>query len=205
MKLTIKHDDIEADLSYGQLAIGKENGYSPLQLLISSIAGCSAIVFRTILEKKRIPYDTFTIETEIGRSEALSKPVESVHLHYKIKAQNITEEQLDKALQLAVKNCTIVQSVKDSINIPIQLHVLLTTEGVRQCKSVPYLEEFVVVNEDGTGYIHSTIDKGEINFITPLFYRLGKDAQVLEPKELIDGLRIRAKEILHMYEDEKSC
>ncbi|EEL52135.1 OsmC [Bacillus cereus Rock3-44] len=97
--------------------IGKENGYSPLQLLISSIAGCSAIVFRTILEKKRITYDAFTIEAEIGRSEALSKPVESVHLHYKIKAQNITEGQLDKALQLAVKNCTIVQSVKDSIKI----------------------------------------------------------------------------------------
>ena len=96
-------------------------------------------------------------------------------------------------------------SSSNVINIPIQLHVLLTTEGVRQCKSVPYLEEFVVVNEDGTGYIHSTIDKGEINFITPLFYRLGKDAKVLEPKELIDGLRIRAKEILHMYEDEKAA
>ncbi|WP_179879394.1 helix-turn-helix transcriptional regulator [Bacillus thuringiensis] len=91
------------------------------------------------------------------------------------------------------------------VHNPTQLHVLLTTKGVRQCKSVPYLEEFVIVNEDGTGYINSTIDKGEINFITPLFYRLGKDAKVLEPKELTDGLRIRAKEILHMYEDEKSC
>ncbi|EJS73061.1 hypothetical protein ICY_04020 [Bacillus cereus BAG2X1-3] len=91
------------------------------------------------------------------------------------------------------------------VHIPTQLHVLLTTEGVRQCKSVPYLEEFVLINEDGTGYIHSTIDKAEINFITPLFYRLGKDAKVLEPKELIDGLRIRAKEVLHMYGDKKSC
>ncbi|MEB9407837.1 YafY family protein [Bacillus cereus] len=91
------------------------------------------------------------------------------------------------------------------VHIPTQLHVLLSTEGVRQCKSVPYLEEFVVTNENGTGYIHSTIDKGEINFITPLFYRLGKDAKVLEPIELIDGLRMRAKEVLHMYEDEKSC
>ncbi|WP_142329197.1 helix-turn-helix transcriptional regulator [Bacillus cereus] len=87
------------------------------------------------------------------------------------------------------------------VHIPTQLHVLLSTEGVRQCKSVPYLEEFVVTNENGTGYIHSTIDKGEINFITPLFYRLGKDAKVLEPIELIDGLRMRAKEVLHMYED----
>ncbi len=91
------------------------------------------------------------------------------------------------------------------VHNPTQLHVLLSTEGVRQCKSVPYLEEFVVTNENGTGYIHSTIDKGEINFITPLFYRLGKDAKVLEPIELIDGLRMRAKEVLHMYGDEKSC
>ncbi|HEB4953561.1 TPA: YafY family transcriptional regulator [Bacillus cereus] len=87
------------------------------------------------------------------------------------------------------------------VHNPTQLHVLLSTEGVRQCKSVPYLEEFVVTNKNGTGYIHSTIDKGEINFITPLFYRLGKDAKVLEPIELIDGLRMRAKEVLHMYED----
>lgn len=84
-------------------------------------------------------------------------------------------------------------SSSNVVHIPTQLHVLLTTEGVRQCKSVPYLEEFVVINEDGTGYIHSTIDKGEINFITPLFYRLGKDARILEPKELIDGLLMRAK------------
>ena len=105
----------------------KRKGYSPLQLLISSIAGCSAIVFRTILEKKRITYDTFTIETEIGRSEALSKPVESVHLHYKIKAENITEEQLDKALQLAVKNCTIVQSVKDSIKVTETIELINET------------------------------------------------------------------------------
>ncbi|HEK9101117.1 OsmC family protein [Bacillus pfraonensis] len=117
MKLTIKHDDIEAEFSNGRLSIGKESGHTPLELLVSSIAGCSAIVFRTILEKKRITYDTFTIETEIGRSEVLSRPVESLHLHYRLKAEGITQVQLEKALELAVKNCTIAQSVKDSIKI----------------------------------------------------------------------------------------
>ncbi|MEB9405014.1 YafY family protein [Bacillus cereus] len=108
-----------------------------------------------------------------------------------------TEENEDTFMNLEkwfTSNSNVVHN-------PTQLHVLLTTEGVRQCKSVPYLEEFVIVNEDGTGYINSTIDKGEINFITPLFYRLGKDAKVLKPIELIDGLRMRAKEVLHMYED----
>ncbi|EHL66651.1 hypothetical protein HMPREF1014_05253 [Bacillus sp. 7_6_55CFAA_CT2] len=109
----------------------------------------------------------------------------------------LTEENEDTFMNLEewfASNSHVVHN-------PTQLHVLLSTEGVRQCKSVPYLEEFVVTNENGTGYIHSTIDKGEINFITPLFYRLGKDAKVLEPIELIDGLRMRAKEVLHMYED----
>lgn len=110
-----------------------------------------------------------------------------------------TEENEDTFMNL--EEWFASNSNSNVVHSPTQLHVLLTTEGVRQCKSVPYLEEFVEVNADGTGYIHSTIDKGEIHFITPLFYRLGKDARVLEPRELIDGLRIRAKEILNMYED----
>jgi len=56
---------------------------------------------------------------------------------------------------------------------PIRLHV---HEGVRQCKSVPYFEGFLVTQEDGTGYIDAIIDRGELNFITPLFLRLGSHA-----------------------------
>ena len=125
MKLTVKHNEITTNLPYGELQIGKENGYTPLNLLIASIAGCSAIVLRTILEKKRITYNEFTIATEIVRSEVLPKPVESIHLHYKVKAEGITQEQLEKALELAVKNCTIVQSVKDSIEIIETIELIL--------------------------------------------------------------------------------
>lgn len=125
MKLTVKRNEITTDLPYGELQIGKENGYTPLELLIASIAGCSSIVFRTILEKKRITYNEFTIEAEIVRSEVLSKPVESIHLHYKIKAEGIAQEQLEKALELAVKNCTIVQSVKDSIQVIETIELIL--------------------------------------------------------------------------------
>ncbi len=84
---------------------------------------------------------------------------------------------------------------------PIRLHVLLSREGVRQCKSDPSLEDFVAIDEDGTGHIDSIIDKGELDFISPLFYRLGKHAQIVEPKELIANLQQHAKEILSMYQE----
>lgn len=89
----------------------------------------------------------------------------------------------------------------NEVKNPIRLHVQLTSEGVRQCTSVPSFEGIVVTKEDGTGYIDSIIDKGEIGFITSLFFRLGNHARVLEPKELIEGLRIQAEEILTMYQD----
>lgn len=85
------------------------------------------------------------------------------------------------------------------IKKPIRLHVHLTKEGIRQCKSVPYFDGTVVTQEDETGYIDTIIDKGELGFIKPLFFRLGSHARILEPKELIDGLRKQAEEILTMY------
>ncbi|TVX93476.1 helix-turn-helix transcriptional regulator [Paenibacillus agilis] len=87
------------------------------------------------------------------------------------------------------------------IKQPVRLHVQLTQEGVRQCKSVPSLEGIVIIHEDGTGYIDSPIDKGEIDFSMPLFYRLGPHARVIEPQELIDGMRKHAEGILMMYQD----
>jgi predicted DNA-binding transcriptional regulator YafY len=86
---------------------------------------------------------------------------------------------------------------------PIRLHVNLTREGVRQCKSVPYFEGLVVTQDDETGYIDTIIDKGELDFITSLFLRLGSHARICKPIELIDRLRKQAEEILAMYQDEK--
>ncbi|WP_226528925.1 helix-turn-helix transcriptional regulator [Metabacillus niabensis] len=105
------------------------------------------------------------------------------------------EENKDKFMSL--EDWFNFQEVKK----PIRLHVYLTMEGVRQCKSVPYFEGVVVTQEDGTGYIDSIIDKDELDFISPLFLRLGRHTRIIEPKELIDGIRRRAEEILTMYQE----
>ncbi len=82
---------------------------------------------------------------------------------------------------------------------PIRLYVELTREGVRQCRSEPNFEKVVVGHSDGTGYINTMIDQGEIHFISSFFYRLGPDAIVKEPPELIQLLRQHAHAILATY------
>lgn len=82
---------------------------------------------------------------------------------------------------------------------PIRLHVLLTQEGVRQCSSTPGIDQYVVANDDGSGYIDAAINKAEVSFIVPLFLRLGNHAHVQEPPQLIDEMRQQAKAILELY------
>lgn len=85
------------------------------------------------------------------------------------------------------------------IKKPIRLYLSLTAEGVRQCRSISYFEKFIQINEDHTGYIDTMIDEGELSFITPVLYRLGSHARVVEPKQLIDLMVEKANEIMAMY------
>ncbi|WDF05841.1 OsmC family protein [Shouchella hunanensis] len=107
------------DLPYGKLDIsGDESaGFRPFQLLVSSIAVCSGGVFRTILDKKRISYKSINLEADVVRNEANVNEVTEVHLTFIIEGAQANFEKLEKALQLATKNCPIVQSVNKSINI----------------------------------------------------------------------------------------
>ncbi len=82
---------------------------------------------------------------------------------------------------------------------PIRLYVELSSEGVRQCLSEPHLEKAVVLLSDGTGYIDTIIDQGELQFNSSLFFRLGPHAIVKEPQALIQLLRQHAHELLEIY------
>lgn len=87
------------------------------------------------------------------------------------------------------------------INAPVRVYVELTREGKRQCKGTPWLESDIVITEDEKAYIDTTIDKSELEFITNYFFQLGHNAKVIEPQEVVEGIRQRAFEILEHYSE----
>ncbi|GAK10341.1 OsmC family protein [Geomicrobium sp. JCM 19038] len=120
MKFTIHNDEaFETEAPFGPLVISgnDEFGYRPYQLLVSSIAGCSASVFRKILRKRRVEFEDIVVEAEVTRNDNPPSEVQAVHLHFTVAAQGVSEEQLQKMLHIASKNCPIVQSVNQSIEI----------------------------------------------------------------------------------------
>lgn len=118
--MTLKADEkgLVLSLEGRQLKLNHdEDGFTPLELLVNSIAGCSGLVFKNLLAKKRIAYDELTIETDHQRSDVDPKPVTQIDVHFTLKGENLDEKQVRSAFELVTANCPVVQSVKAAITI----------------------------------------------------------------------------------------
>ncbi|WP_252504152.1 OsmC family protein [Sporosarcina sp. Marseille-Q4943] len=120
MKFEMTENGFETETSFGKLQISSndEYGFRPYQLLVSSIAVCSGGVLRKILERKRLPAKNISIEVkEVVRNEEVANRVEKIHLHFLIEREKIEDEQMKKIMHVTAKNCSMVQSVIDSIEV----------------------------------------------------------------------------------------
>ncbi|MBO8157099.1 MAG: OsmC family protein [Bacillaceae bacterium] len=125
MEFKLKGNKIETEFEYGKLDISanSEYGFRPFQLMIASIAACSGSVFKKVLDKKRMDYEDITISVDYKRSGDQINRIEKIHLSFFVKGQNLDQKQLEKSLALSHKYCSMVQSVKESIDITVSVEI----------------------------------------------------------------------------------
>ncbi|MCW1928430.1 OsmC family protein [Bhargavaea beijingensis] len=120
MKFSMTEHGFETATQYGTLSISSndEHGFRPYQLLVSAVAVCSGGVMKKVLEKMRMPAEDIQIDVkEVHRNPDVADRVERIHLHFTIKGAGIDEAKMPRIMELTAKNCSMVQSVKDSIDI----------------------------------------------------------------------------------------
>ena len=82
------------------------------------------------------------------------------------------------------------------INNPIELHVKLNRIAYLECKDIYFLQNDLEYIDNNCYTLKKTIGSNEIPFYTKLLLRLGTNAKVIEPSELINSLK---REIMCMY------
>ncbi|MGP4060801.1 OsmC family protein [Halobacillus litoralis] len=119
MDFYLKENGVRTSFDYGQLNISGDElfGFRPYQLMVASIAGCSIGVFRKILDKQRVDYEDIKVTAEVTRNPEESNRIEKVHLHYVIKGYHLNQDKLLKNLDISRNNCSMVQSVQNSIDV----------------------------------------------------------------------------------------
>jgi putative redox protein len=95
-------------LETGTNAAGNKIGSSPMELLLISLAGCTAMDVISILQKKRQAVTDFQVQVEGDRAEDHPKLYTHLRVHYVVRGRDISPEAVERAIALSTdKYCSV--------------------------------------------------------------------------------------------------
>lgn len=129
MHYIIEEEAVTTSLPHGSLPVSKnpEVGFRPLELFVTSLAGCSGTLLRNLLQKKRISYQGLTMDVDVTRDTERANRITKLHFTVEMDGE-ISEKQASSIAELVLKNCGMIQSVIDSIEITFELTRLSSNE-----------------------------------------------------------------------------
>ncbi len=80
---------------------GFSAGTRPMEMLLIGLAGCSAMDVLSILKKKRVKLDDFSMQVEAERAEEHPKVFTKIHLHYIFTGRDIKPKDVERAIELS--------------------------------------------------------------------------------------------------------
>jgi putative redox protein len=114
---------------------GSNKGMRPMQMLLSSLGGCSAIDVILILKKQRQPVDdiriTITAERQVDQTPSL---FEKVHVHFQLYGE-LSESKVQRAVSLSMdKYCSVARILEKTAKISWSYEII---EGLPRRDAFP--------------------------------------------------------------------
>lgn len=104
---------IDADEQVG----GEGKGSRPKGLLLTALAGCTAMDVIAILRKMRVEPESFSVETEGTYTEEHPKVFTHIHLTYRFKG-DLPREKVEKAVSLSQdRYCAVSAMLKQVVTM----------------------------------------------------------------------------------------
>lgn len=87
---------------------GEGSGFSPLQLLLAGLGGCTGMDTVDILRKERQQIDTVEVIVTGQRVKEPPRVYSEIHVEYRITGKNVSERAVQRAIQLSEeKYCSV--------------------------------------------------------------------------------------------------
>lgn len=104
---------------------GSNSAPSPKRLLLVALSGCTAIDVVSILNKMRVSFSDFVIETEADLTDEHPKIYDAFRLVYKIKVDAADLDKVEKAVHLSQeKYCGVSAMYKHFAKVQYRIEFL---------------------------------------------------------------------------------
>jgi putative redox protein len=105
-------------LPIDMLPMGEKNAFSPTELLLAGVVACAAVDIVSMIKKRRKTFIDLNAETTGVRKEEHPRGFTEINLKYIIMSPDLTEEELDRIIELAVtKYCSVAESLDKKIQL----------------------------------------------------------------------------------------
>lgn len=86
---------------------GDSDGFSPMELLLTGLAGCTAMDVISILQKKRQEVTGFEVRVEADRADDHPRIFSHITIEYRVTGKNIDRAAVERAVELSeTKYCS---------------------------------------------------------------------------------------------------
>ena len=97
---------------------GNAAASSPKELILAALAGCTGMDVASMLVKRRIELESFTMDITAQEAEHHPKVYTEIHIEYIFRGVEIEPSDVERAIELSQKKyCSVSHMLKQSVNI----------------------------------------------------------------------------------------
>lgn len=113
---------------YPQLMDAKGDRHAaptPLEMLLVSVAGCTAFDVQSILEKKRQDVTAYNVEITGTRADDHPRKFTKFHINHIVHGRNVSEKAVADAIELSeTKYCSVAATVRPTAEITSSYEII---------------------------------------------------------------------------------
>lgn len=111
---------LDADAKFG----GQNKGVKPKDMILTSLAGCTAMDVLSILRKMRMKPESLSIEASGEYTDEHPKVFSRLHLIYRVKGENIRMDKVEQAVQLSqTKYCGVSAMLRPTVDVTHEIKI----------------------------------------------------------------------------------
>lgn len=103
----------------------RKSAPTPVELLLVSVAACTAVDVVSILEKKRQDVTDYRVEITGERRDEHPRAFTKMHIHHIVYGHDVSEQALAHAIELSdTKYCSVAATVRPTVEITTSFEII---------------------------------------------------------------------------------
>jgi putative redox protein len=103
----------------------RKSAPTPVELLLVSVAACTAVDVVSVLEKKRQAVTDYRVEITGERRDEHPRSFTKMHIHHIVYGHDVSEQALAHAIELSdTKYCSVAATVRPTVEITTSFEII---------------------------------------------------------------------------------